>query len=64
MGLTKPTRRNTPLGVPFMAIGLVIAAFLGAGIGLVWQSSGIGADEEELLTAEEPGEEAGEEAGD
>lgn len=35
-------RENPPLYVMAMAIALVLAAFAGAGIGLVWQSSGLG----------------------
>ena len=56
MALTKPTRTSTPLGVVFIASGLVVAAFLGAGMGLIWQSSGIGAEDEETLTVEVPEE--------
>lgn len=35
------------LGVRWMALALVIAAFLGGGLGLVWQSAGFGDDEAE-----------------
>ncbi len=35
------------LGVRWMALALVIAAFLGGGLGLVWQSAGFGDDETE-----------------
>jgi hypothetical protein len=38
-------RRGTPLHVLAMALALVLAAFLGAVAGLVWQSSGLGEDE-------------------
>ncbi len=38
-------RRGTPLHVFAMALALVLAAFLGAVAGLVWQSSGLGEDE-------------------
>jgi len=41
-----------------MALALIFAAFLGAVLGLVWQSSGIGEDKdeekEELIMAETP----------
>ena len=44
LGLGGPGRTDPPLHVIVMAIVLVLAAFAGAGIGLVWQSSGLGDD--------------------
>ncbi len=38
----EPPRRRPPLYVIPMGIALVLAAFLGAAVGLVWQSSGLG----------------------
>lgn len=35
------------LGVRWMALALIVAAFLGGGLGLVWQSAGFGDDEAE-----------------
>ena len=46
MSLGPPTRRNEPIYVIPMALALVFAAFLGAALGLVWQSAGFGGDEE------------------
>lgn len=46
MALGTPGRRNEPLHVGWMALALVLAAFLGAALGLVWQSIGFGAGEE------------------
>ena len=45
MTLGSPSRRNDPLYVGRMALALVLAAFLGAALGLVWQSAGFGAEE-------------------
>ena len=47
MALGPPGRRNEPLYVMPMALALVLAAFLGAALGLVWQSAGFGSDEAE-----------------
>ena len=50
-----------------MALALVVAAFLGASLGLVWQSSGFGrdsADDEEVLTGDGSSAEAGAAAAD
>ena len=44
MTLGSPNRRNEPLHVVWMALALVLAAFLGAALGLVWQSAGFGSD--------------------
>jgi len=54
MALGPPRRKSAPLGVPWMALALIFAAFLGAVLGLVWQSSGIGKDKDEPITVETP----------
>ena len=46
MTLGSPSRRNDPLYVGRMALALVLAAFLGAALGLVWQSAGFGGGDE------------------
>ena len=46
MALGPSGRRNEPLYVMPMALALVLAAFLGAALGLVWQSAGFGEEEE------------------
>lgn len=56
MAIGNPRRRTASLGVVWMLAALVIAAFLGAAAGLVWQNSGW-FDEEpehEIVTAETP----------
>ena len=45
MPLGPSSRRNEPLNVIAMALALVLAAFLGAALGLVWHWSGLGDDE-------------------
>lgn len=45
MALGPSGRRNEPLNVIAMALALVLAAFLGAALGLVWHWSGLGDDE-------------------
>jgi len=47
MALGPSGRRNEPLHVIPMALALVLAAFLGAALGLIWQSAGFGADGEQ-----------------
>ena len=47
MPLGAPGRPRQKLGVIPMALILVAAAFLGSTLGLVWQSSGIGAEKAE-----------------
>jgi len=42
MGLGPSGRRNDPLNVIAMALALVLAAFLGAALGLLWHASGLG----------------------
>ncbi len=60
MSLGSPSRRSAPLGVARMALALVLAAFLGAALGLVWQDSGLGdaqeEEQEEVLTSEAAGQ--------
>ncbi len=54
MAFGVPGRPRQKLGVLGMAIALAGAAFAGAALGLVWQSSGFGEDEEEeVLIGEE-----------
>ena len=54
MAIGSPGRPKARLGVFPMAIALVVAAFLGASLGLVWQSTGLGEDSEgeEVLTGD------------
>ena len=50
MPLVEGPPGKPPLGIGWMALALVLAAFLGAAMGLVWQSTGLGEadpDEEE-----------------
>ena len=47
MALGPSGRRNEPLHVIPMALALVLAAFLGAALGLIWQSVGLGGGEEQ-----------------
>jgi hypothetical protein len=44
MALGPAGKRREPLHVIPMALALVLAAFLGAALGLVWQASGFGDD--------------------
>ena len=52
MALGPSGRRNEPLYVAPMALALVLAAFLGAALGLVWQSAGFGEEEESASAGE------------
>jgi hypothetical protein len=54
MPLGPSGRRNEPLNVIAMALALVLAAFFGAALGLIWHASGFAA-EEEPAAAEETG---------
>ncbi len=45
MQLDHPRSKREKLGTGWMALALVLAAFTGAALGLVWQSAGFGADE-------------------
>jgi hypothetical protein len=49
MALGQSGRRNEPLYVVPMALALVLAAFLGAALGLVWQSAGFGGDAKDAV---------------
>ena len=49
MSLGPSGRRNEPLNVVAMALALVLAAFVGAALGLAWQA--MGSDEEEVPVA-------------
>ena len=40
MALGPSGRRNEPLNVIAMALALVLAAFLGAALGLIWHAAG------------------------
>ena len=51
MALGQASRRNDPLHVVPMALALVLAAFLGGAMGLVWQSAGFGGDDEAEVPA-------------
>ncbi len=55
MPLGPPSRRNEPLYVIPMALALVLAAFLGAALGLVWQSAGFGGGDEAASQAKAAG---------
>ena len=46
MPLGPSGRRNEPLNVIAMALALACAAFLGGALGLIWQASGFGGEEE------------------
>ena len=58
MAIGKPGRKRAPLGVFLMLAALVVAAFIGATAGLVWQSSGWFDEDDprEVVTVEAPGE--------
>ena len=45
MALGPSSGRNEPLNVIGMALALVLAAFLGAALGLIWHASGFGDEE-------------------
>lgn len=57
MAFGNPKKKSTSLGVVWMLAALMLAAFLGASIGLVWQGSSWFSDdpEHEIVTAETPG---------
>ena len=46
MPLGPSGRRPEPLNVIWMAGALVLAAFIGAALGLIWHASGLGSDDE------------------
>ena len=45
MALGPSGRRSEPLNLIAMSLALVLAAFLGAALGLIWHASGFGEDE-------------------
>lgn len=45
MSLGPAARKSEPLFILPMAAALVLAAFLGGALGLLWQASGLGDDE-------------------
>jgi hypothetical protein len=51
MTLGPSGRNNDPLHVIPMALALVLAAFLGAALGLVWQSAGFGSADRDVPAA-------------
>ncbi|MEL1249209.1 hypothetical protein [Aurantiacibacter gilvus] len=57
MSLGSPQKHKTRLGVLVMLAALVLAAFLGASAGLIWEKSGWFSDEveDEIVTREQPG---------
>jgi len=52
MAFSTSGRRQEPIHVVAMALTLLLAAFTGGALGLVWQSTGLG-DEDGQVTAEE-----------
>lgn len=54
MALGPSGKRHEPLNVIAMALGLVLAAFLGAALGLIWHASGMGGEEEAAAVADQP----------
>jgi hypothetical protein len=55
MSLGPSGRPNDPLHVIAMALALVLAAFLGAALGLVWQSAGFGGGDEAVAAQKAAG---------
>jgi len=60
VAISSPGRRQEPIYVIPMALALVLAAFAGGALGLVWQSTGLAdknaqpnADEARLVTEDE-----------
>jgi hypothetical protein len=53
MALGSSGRRNEPLYVVPMALALALAAFLGAALGLVWQSVGFGGKDHAEMPAKD-----------
>ena len=58
MMLVRPPRGERSLGAIWIALALVLAAFLGASLGMIWHSSGLGStsDEEAEAAADQPAE--------
>ncbi len=54
MALSRPGMARQKIGVLAMAAALAASAFIGAALGLVWQSSGFGDDGgEEVATSQQ-----------
>jgi len=52
MALGPSGRRSEPLNVIGMALALVLAAFVGAALGLIWHASGLGEEDSPAVSAE------------
>lgn len=52
MVISSSGRPREPIHVAAMALALALAAFTGGALGLVWQSAGLG-DEDDPVTADE-----------
>jgi len=52
MAISPSGRRQEPIHVVPMALTLLLAAFTGGALGLVWQSTGL-SDDDEQVTADE-----------
>ncbi|MEN7538396.1 hypothetical protein [Aurantiacibacter flavus] len=50
MVLVKPSHGDRSLGAIWIALALAVAAFLGAALGMVWQSSDLGSVQPEEET--------------
>lgn len=57
LGPSEPDR--APLGVGWMALALVLAAFSGAALGLVWDYAGFGEDQPQAADVQPGDSEAG-----
>ena len=62
MMLVKPPQGERSLGAIWIALALAIAAFLGAALGMVWQSSGLGSREPDETAVDEESAKAPESA--
>ena len=56
MALGLPPRRKEPLYVVPMALALVLAAFLGGALGLIWHAAGFSDDEQQAAGTAPGGE--------
>ena len=52
MAISSSGRRQEPIHVVPMALTLLLAAFTGGALGLVWQSTGLGDEDEQVSTEE------------
>lgn len=52
MAISSPGRRQEPIHVVPMALALLLAAFTGGALGLVWQSTGLSEEDEQANTDE------------